>query len=335
MAIIIIILFVAIGNMAGFYKKFFQKDNLARTSISDRNSSHLETKEVVVPDFRGKTLQEAQTLARKLSIEVKQTATQASNIYAQGEIIFQETEAKTKVAKNSTINVTVSSGKANVTIPNGLTGASQTDAESILQRLGLITSTDLKYSDTVKIGRIISVDPDEGKSVLSGSTVKLYVSKGANPTQNLVEIPSLRGYSEEDAKSILDRKGLKYITTTEYTNELEIGNVISLSPGPGEQVPAGSTIMLTINTKRASEGDTRWVCYSRLKAPEAYNGGHVRLELVQNDTVTTIYEGANPWRNGTYKEAIYGAPGVSTGVINVYENDELIENYSHVTFKAP
>ena len=64
-----------------------------------------------------------------------------------------------------------------------------------------------------------------------------------------------------------------------YTNELNIGDVISLSPGPGEQVPAGTTITLTINTQSASGGDTNWVCYSPLTEPEAYNGGSVRLEL--------------------------------------------------------
>ena len=61
----------------------------------------------------------------------------------------------------------------------------------------------------------------------------------------------------------------------------------------------------------------------------------MRLELVQNDTAITIYEGANPWANGAYSEPIYGAPGVSTGVINVYENDELIARYPNVTFEAP
>ena len=335
-AVIIIILIVVIGNMAGlFNKKSPTKDNSASTSISASSPSDSETEEVAVPDFRGKTLQEAQELAGKLGIGVKQTATQASDEYAQGQIISQETEAKTKVAKNSTINVTVSSGKANVTIPSGLAGATQTDAESILQGLGLVTSAELQYSDTVETGRVISVDPAEGTSVLPGSAVKLYVSKGAEPTQDLVEVPSLRGYSEADAKSILDSKGLNYTTTTGYTNELNIGDVISLSPGPGEQVPAGTTITLTINTQSASGGDTNRVCYSPLTEPEAYNGGSVRLELVQNDTATTIYEGANPWANGSYSEPIYGAPGVSTGVINVYENDELIARYPNVTFEAP
>ena len=78
------------------------------------------------------------------------------------------------MAKNSTINVTVSSGKANVTIPSGLAGATQTDAESILQGLGLVTSAELQYSDTVETGRVISVDPAEGTSVLPGSAVKLF-----------------------------------------------------------------------------------------------------------------------------------------------------------------
>ena len=333
-AVIIIILIVVIGNMAGLFNKKSGSGSSSSSSVSISSSVSTDDEEVTVPSFLGKTLQEAQDLAAKLGIGVKQTGTKASDEYAQGQIVSQETDANSKVAKNSTIYVVVSSGKANVTIPTGLAGAAQADVENILQGMGLVTSAELQYSDTVETGRVISVSPVEGASVLPGSEVKIYVSKGPEPTTQLVEVPSLRGYSEAEAKSILDSKGLNYTTTTGYTHELDIGDVISMSPGAGEMVETGTVITLTINTKSASP-DANWVCYSPLAEPEAYNGGNVRLTLVQNGTETTFYDGGNPWAGGTYNEPIYGAPGVSTGMIYVYEEGTLIAQYPNVSFEAP
>ena len=337
-AVIIIILIVVIGNMAGlFNRKTSKKTETPSSSSSVSTSSSTESDQVSVPDFRGKTLAEAQELASQLNIGVKQTGTQASTDYAEGQVVSQSVDPETRVDKYTTIELVISSGQGNVTIPTGLVGATQTEAEAVLAGLGLTSNPVLQNDDNVEAGRVISLDPGEGSTALPGTQVTLYISKGPQESDTLY-VPTLRGQSEADAKALLDSMGLTYTTTTDSSSEVNTGEVISTSPGAGESVAPGTTITLTINAGNSGSGtDTSsWVCYSPLAEPEAYQGGSVRLTLEQNGTETTFYEGANPWGdNNVYNQPIYGAAGVSNGVIKVYEDGVLIAQYSNVTFEAP
>ncbi len=335
-AVIIIILIVVIGNMAGlFNRKTSSKTESKSSSVS--TSSSTASDQVTVPDFRGRTLAEAQELASQLNIGVKQTGTQASTDYAEGQVVSQSVDPDTQVDKYTTIELVISSGQGNVTIPTGLVGATQTEAEAVLAGLGLTSNPVLQNDDNVEAGRVISLDPGEGSAALPGSQVILYISKGPQESDTLY-VPTLQGQSEADAKALLDSMGLTYTTTTDSSSEVNVGEVISTSPGAGESVAPGTTITLVINAGNTDTGSdtSSWVCYSPLAEPEAYQGGSVRLTLEQNGTETTFYEGANPWGdNNVYSQPIYGAAGVSNGVIKVYEEGVLIAQYSNVTFEAP
>ena len=325
-AVIIVILILVIGNMAGLFNK---------NSSSSSNETTAESTEegtITVPDFRGMTLAEAQTKANELGIGIKQTSTAASDTYASGQVMSQDVTPNTKVAENTTINVVISSGAANITIPTGLAGMAQTDAENSLIALGLTPAAVLQASDTVATGCVIGSDPAEGTAVAAGTTVTLYISSGS--TGATVTVPDVTGYDQSTAMSILDEYGLTYTATTGYDSNYEVGQVIAISPGAGTAVPAGSSITLTINSTDAAT--EQWVCYSTLSEPEEYMGGNVTLELVQGDYSNVFYEGGNPWGDSyVYSQPIYGQPGVSTGTINVYEEGVLIARYNDVQFEAP
>jgi len=344
-AIIIIILILVIGNMAGIFHfgGSSSKNNAtaatststsADSSSSSSSSSDAASSQVEVPNLLGMTLEEAQQATNKLGIGVNESGEQSSEDYDEGQVMAQSVDAGTKVDPGTTINVTISTGKADVTVPSGLTGVTQQEATDKLTSAGLKVEVSLDYSDTVDVGYVISCDPAEGTSVAAGSTVTLSVSKGED-TSNKVQVPSIVGWPKDNAEATLKAMGLTYTEKESEDTTQADGVVLSVSPDVGQSVNAGSSVTLTINklsSTSASSTTKKYVCYSPLSQPDGYNGGTVKLELVQGNQTTTIYEGADPWNGGTYNTPIESTSG-ETGVINVYEDGTLIARYPNVTFQ--
>ena len=331
-AVIIVILIAVVGNMAGLFN-FGRKKAAVETvssSVSEAaaSSSSQAAQQVEVPALLGLTVEQATTEANNRGIGVKQTGTAASEEYEEGKIISQSVDAGTLVNPQTTIEVVVSSGKADVTVPAGLSGAAQSDAESALEAVGLAPNIVLQYSDIVDIGYVISTDPSEGTAVAAGTTVTLYISKGTDGSSNTM-VPDLVGWQSADATGTLDSMGVLYQITEAENENYADGVVLSVTPAVGSPIEAGETVTLTVN--RLPEHQARYVCYNPLSKPDGYNGGQVRLELVQGETSTIIYEGADPWAGGLYNTPIVSQNG-EPGEINVYEDDVLIARYPGVTF---
>ena len=331
-AIIVIILIVVIGNMTGLFHfgKPASSSSAASTSTSAEASPTAEasssSEQAAVPNLLGMTVDEATTACNKLGIGVRQTSTATSEQYDSGQIINQTIAEGTMVDKGTTIDVVVSSGKADVTVPAGLTGSTQADAEASLESAGLVPDIELQYDDTVDVGNVISTSPAEGTSVPSGATVTLYVSKGRDTT-NDVKVPDIVGQSKDSALATLDTMGIKYTPQTGSDSSQSNGVVLSVSPDVGATIDKTTdTVTVTIN-KTA----TKYVFNTPLSEPDGYNGGKVKLELVQGDKTTTIYEGDDPWTDGPFTTKVESDSG-ETAVINIYEDGTLIARYPNVTF---
>ncbi|MBQ9320864.1 MAG: PASTA domain-containing protein, partial [Eubacterium sp.] len=335
-AIIIVVLIVLIGNMAGIFH-FGGKDksdtSTASASSTSQSSVAEETpaadEQVEVPDFKGMTVSAATEEAVKRKIGIKQVGMDASDEYAEGEIISQSVEPMSRVNVNTTIEVVVSSGKANVTVPADLAGKSQADAEKALTDLGLVPRVELQSNGQVEVGSVISSEPAAGSSVPANSTVTLYISRG----EATVTVPSLIGYDEATATQSLTHLGLEYKIEQGTTDTMGLGEVYSMDPTYGTEVPVGTTVTLYINSEEEEEAEGQYRLSGTLSEPEGYEGGVVKLELVQGGNTTTIYEGSNPWTDGDYDEPVYSDSG-ETGVINIYEDGVRKWQYNNVPFVA-
>ena len=341
-AVIVVILVIVIGNMAGLFNRKSSADSSsAAPTIAASNSTTSEEEGIEVPDFRGKTVDQATTEANAENLGIHQTGTAPSDEYPEGQILSQDPEPGETVEENTTINVTVSSGpeETYATVPSGLVGASQSAAEAAITAVGLQVSAEQAYSDSVAIGNVISVTPNEGSQVADGSTVTITVSIGPEETaEETVAVPQLLGWSETEAKQILDSNGLNYTTVTGYDNSYNIGDVIAMSPGPGEEVPAGTTITLTINSEEAATTG-EWVCQNTLPQPPGYTGAsYVYMVLEQEGGYSNVIYSSDvdPWADGSdYAETIYGQPGVETGTIWVYLDGSENASYRFDVTFAP
>lgn len=259
------------------------------TPVDSSNVSD-NTETVTVPDLKNKTEEEAQKVANDLGLGVVSGGTEASDV-EEGKICRQDLQPGTQVAKNSTITYYVSAGSGKVTIPTGLKGQSKDAVQASLNSIGLEVSFSEDYSDEIEAGNVITLEPGEGSTVDQGSTVTVVVSKGSKDAAE-VSIPSVAGLSEADATDILEGKGLKVTTTTASSNKVAIGEVISQSPEAGTKAAPGSTVTLVINAEEAAaepttepEGSAQsvtWSCNKSLNKPENYNGGVIKLEVIQS-----------------------------------------------------
>ncbi len=112
-AVIIIILIVVIGNMAGLFNRNSSSDNSASVSNSSSISESSESTDLIdVPDVRGMTVDEAKATLNALGLGINQAGTEASDTVPEGQIISSDPARDEQVERNTTVNVVVSSGAA-------------------------------------------------------------------------------------------------------------------------------------------------------------------------------------------------------------------------------
>jgi beta-lactam-binding protein with PASTA domain/predicted Ser/Thr protein kinase len=162
---------------------------------------------------------------------------------AQGSVIGTEPPAGTELQVGSPVTVLVSSGPAQVRVPD-VTGDSQKGAEAALGAVGLALGTvTQKVSSSQTAGSVISQLPRAGASVPTGSKVDVTIAKASNE----VAVPSVVGQSETQAAAALGGAGfVPTIVTTTTTEQSKVGVVLKQSPSAGHLARKGSTVRLTV-----------------------------------------------------------------------------------------
>ena len=130
---------------------------------------------------------------------------------------------------------------------------SRDDADNQLRNRGFVVEYRTAYSDNIKKGDVISVDPSVGSKVNKGSTVTVTVSSGPEK----VKLPdNLQGQSEAYVRNALKDLGLVdgRVSTVESAS-VPAGMVVELSPEKGstddkgaQTVEAGSTVNIVLSS---------------------------------------------------------------------------------------
>lgn len=296
---------------------------------------------VSVPDIRGLSESDAQAALKAVKLGYRYLGEESSSDYAAGLVMSQNEEPGSKVKENSTIGYKLSTGPADsLTVPD-LKGKKEEEAESALDSMGLTVSVDnTRYSDEIEEGRVITTNPGAGSAVHSGDTVTLYISQGQDTLS--VKIPNVTGKYKDDAVTMLTNYGLYVYVTTQPSDTVEKGLVISQDLAAGSSVQTGSSITITVSggpdgpddivinpgsgsqmsetaEANAAQASSKWICNAQLDAPENFSGGNVRITLEQNGTETTVYEGPGTF---PYILNVQGKDNVATGTAYVYTLDE-------------
>jgi eukaryotic-like serine/threonine-protein kinase len=155
-----------------------------------------------VPDVVGKDLAQAKADLEGAKLVLKEGPAKFNDQLPKGIVMSVDPEVGTQVKPGTTVTVTVSKGRAPITVPQ-VVGKNINDARAQLQALGLVVVEQYKDDNRAK-DEVIAQTPTSGSGVEAGAEIKLQVSKG--PPQVLVsrvvDLPCQQG------KQVLEGQGL-------------------------------------------------------------------------------------------------------------------------------
>ncbi len=127
-----------------------------------------------------------------------------------------------------------------------LTGRTYEEAEEILEEMDLkIKKGEDVPSDEVEEGKIAHQTPEKGEKVEKGDTITVMISSG----KEKATVPNLIGnmFDESTVKAALEAAGLKFGDVREDASDKEKGTIIALDPGVGDEVDAGTEVIVVIS----------------------------------------------------------------------------------------
>ncbi len=195
------------------------------------------------PKLLGETRQAAEAALNDAGLHVRYLAPIHSIRYAKDEVARETPAGGDRISHGGTVTLRMSLGPARHTIPS-LVGTSVTTATNALSDLGISVSRQANvYSVDVTKGDVVKTNPPSGTVVDAGSSVVLYVSKGAKP----VTIPGVAGENEADATSNLQALGLHVQPVQKFSSTVPRGQAITTHPKPGSTAHAGDTVTLVVS----------------------------------------------------------------------------------------
>ncbi len=159
----------------------------------------LGSAEITVPDLKNMTASEAKKELQANGLQYKKGKGKYSDKVEKDHVVSQDIPAGTKVAKDTTVTISLSKGPKGIEVPY-VVGDSESSATSTLQNAGFEVSKDYSYSDSVAEGNVISQDPSEGRYE-EGTTVSIVISKGKEKTEYSVSVSSSSGGSVSASES--------------------------------------------------------------------------------------------------------------------------------------
>ena len=244
--VVAIIIVIIVVYILGSFFDVFHFGSKKNNSKNDTLVSEAVEESVVMIDLKGKTLDEAKTELKKLGLNVTEAGTEISDSYEKGQIIDQDVAKGETVKTGTTIKVTVSVGSEeenakDVDVPD-VTGKTAEAAMATLEDKNLTVSREFEFSNDVPSGQVIRQDPKAGKTVKEGTKVTIYVSQGTES----IKVTDVRGKSEADAKAALS--DFDVTTTTEHSDTVAEGNVISQSISGGQYAEKGASITIVVSS---------------------------------------------------------------------------------------
>src|SRR5690606_3943945 len=206
---------------------------------------------VTVPDVTGLSERAAKREIRQTEgIVLGDVERQNSTEVPAGEVISQNPEGGEAVPLETTVDLVVSAGPADVVVPN-LFGLTEDQARAAVDGAGLQIDVRRETNDA-DAGTVFRSEPEAGTQVEFDSEVVVYVSTGPN------ELPDVTGRTEEDAKRILKdarfEPGEVAYDSSEGSED-EIGTVLRQSPKGGEPTRSDQQIAIVVANYQPPEPD--------------------------------------------------------------------------------
>jgi serine/threonine-protein kinase len=197
---------------------------------------------VPVPSVVGLSLEDAEAALTEVGLKRGEVTEVNDKTVPAGQVISQSPIALFPAEEGSEVDLTVSSGPKQVTVPE-LVGLPKDEAETALTDLGFTPKIDYESSGNVPLDQVISQQPEPGEEVDEGSTVAFVVSRGPN----VVTVPDVVGKKRAAAEKSLRDAKFKVSRTEQFSESIASGVVISQSPNKGFEGTEGSTVSIVVS----------------------------------------------------------------------------------------
>ena len=201
--------------------------------------------EIKVPDFKGKTLEEAQQEAEELGLVIEEGEEVYSPDQEKGLITSQSPSAGKKVSEGQVVTVNISKGKKDGVVPR-IVDMDYKEAKEYLESFGFKLGIVKTVTSTKPVDTVVSQSVDAGTTADVGTTIDVEVSDGKG--KEMKTVPMLIGLDVDTAKSTIVSSGFKvgnilYEESSEYAKNV----VTSQQYKKGDELEEGSTIDIVIS----------------------------------------------------------------------------------------
>lgn len=193
---------------------------------------------IKVPNVVGLTEAEARVLLKDFNINIERAPDAKIPL---DRIASQLPLATSDAAAGSSVTLTISEGPGNTTVPVGLIGLSLEEARYRLTAAGLLISQTIAVDSDQAPGVVLSINPSPGTTTTAGSGVTLEIASGN------VQVPTLVGLNEINAKTVLTQSGFLIREITASDSSKPVGEILAQAPEAGSTRVIGSVVTITVN----------------------------------------------------------------------------------------
>ncbi len=301
------------------------------SSVSEQSSKPESTPEskTQVPQIKGLTQEQAQSMLDSAGLDYKFESMESEEVEP-GQVISTTPAIGSEVSKGDTVTVYVRESQ----LPS-VWGMTAEEAEAAIREAGFVPKrgTDV-YNDKTQEGKVAYTSPKQGESVAAGSTVTYYVSKGAET----VKVPDLLGKTKAQAKSALEKAGLKLgNTSTAYSDNFAKNKVCVQSKSSGAKVSKGTKVDITLSLGQEQTYTYKMSGTLRIDSPFDYEtdpAATIKIVLSQDGQTKTILSRSMTHMDfplSLSSDEVIGYSG-SQGELIVYKDSKRVDSYN-VTFK--
>ncbi|MDR3075920.1 MAG: PASTA domain-containing protein [Synergistaceae bacterium] len=167
--------------------------------------------------------------------------------YPENTVVSQSIASGEQTDRGKIVIIKVSRGGTQVKIPD-VRNKEFPMATQELEAAGLKVGAVIRVSDQLKQpNMVIAQNPAAPALVMNNRMVDLLVSEGGTGRAETVQVPDLRGETEEHARQILEQSYLEVSKVlTKATSQFPEGTVVNTEPRAGTRVPTGRAIVLHI-----------------------------------------------------------------------------------------
>jgi beta-lactam-binding protein with PASTA domain/tRNA A-37 threonylcarbamoyl transferase component Bud32 len=192
-----------------------------------------------VPDVAGLPVAQAEREIVNAHL-VAQPVDKASGSVPKGDVIGTSPPNGTTVAKGSTVKLFVSTGPAQVAVPN-VKGESEQTATNALQSKGFTVNVQQAPDSTLPPNTVARQDPAAGTQAAKGSQVTIFISGGGK------QVPGVVGQSQSDATATLENDGFNVsVVMSAGPQGFQPGQVWKTSPSAGSVLIQNSTVTIFV-----------------------------------------------------------------------------------------